>query len=33
LKGPFAAKTENIDDVGFLHALADRLVQDHEAEP
>ena len=28
-KGPFAAKRENIDDVGFLHALVDRLVADH----
>ena len=32
LKGPFAAKSENIDDVGFLHALVDRLVQDHDAD-
>ena len=31
-KGPFAAKAENIDDVGFLHALVDRLVKDHEAD-
>jgi polyhydroxybutyrate depolymerase len=26
VKGPFAAKQENIDDVGFLHALVDDLV-------
>ncbi|HXO20500.1 MAG TPA: PHB depolymerase family esterase [Thermoanaerobaculia bacterium] len=32
VKGPFAAKRENIDDVGFLHALVDRLVQDHDAD-
>ncbi|PYQ56351.1 MAG: polyhydroxybutyrate depolymerase [Acidobacteria bacterium] len=31
-KGPFAAKAENIDDVGFLHALVDRLVKDHDAD-
>lgn len=28
-KGPFAAKAENVDDVGFLHALVDRLAADH----
>jgi polyhydroxybutyrate depolymerase len=33
VKGPYSAKTENIDDVGFLHALADRLVKDHDADP
>jgi polyhydroxybutyrate depolymerase len=32
LKGSFAAKRENIDDVGFLHALVDRLVKDHHAD-
>jgi polyhydroxybutyrate depolymerase len=32
VKGPFAAKRENIDDVGFLHALVDRLVKDHAAD-
>ena len=32
VKGPFAAKIENIDDVGFLHALVDRLVRDHDAD-
>src|SRR5262245_33884880 len=31
-KGPFAAKAENVDDVGFLHALVDRLVADHGAD-
>jgi polyhydroxybutyrate depolymerase len=31
-KGPFAAKRENVDDVGFLHALVDRLVTDHDAD-
>jgi polyhydroxybutyrate depolymerase len=31
-KGPFAAKRENIDDVGFLHALVDRLVKDHDGD-
>jgi polyhydroxybutyrate depolymerase len=30
--GPYAAKRENIDDVGFLHALVDRLVKDHDAD-
>jgi polyhydroxybutyrate depolymerase len=29
VKGPFAAKRENIDDVGFLHALVDAMVKDH----
>jgi len=33
LKGPYSAKTENIDDVGFLHALVDRLAKDHGADP
>ena len=32
VKGPFAAKSENVDDVGFLHALVDRLVNDHDAD-
>ena len=32
VRGPFAAKRENIDDVGFLHALVDRLVKDHDAD-
>ena len=32
VKGPFAAKLENVDDVGFLHALVDRLVKDHDAD-
>jgi poly(3-hydroxybutyrate) depolymerase len=30
--GPYSAKRENIDDVGFLHALVDRLVKDHNAD-
>jgi len=30
--GPYSAKRENIDDVGFLHALVDRLVKDHDAD-
>ncbi len=29
IKGPYSAKTEHIDDVGFLHALVDRLASDH----
>src|SRR5260221_11532260 len=33
VKGPYAARRENIDDVGFLHALVDRLVKDHNADP
>ena len=32
VRGPFTAKRENIDDVGFLHALVDRLVKDHNAD-
>lgn len=32
LKGPYAANIENVDDVGFLHALVDRLVKDHAAD-
>lgn len=32
VRGSFAAKRENIDDVGFLHALVDRLVKDHHAD-
>ena len=31
-KGPFAAKRENIDDVGFLQALVDHLVKDHDID-
>jgi len=31
-KGPFAAKIENIDDVGFLHMLVDRLAKDHDVD-
>src|SRR5205814_819267 len=30
--GPYSAKRENIDDVGFLHAMVDRLVKDHNAD-
>lgn len=33
VKGPYAAKRENIDDVGFLHALVDRLASDHHIDP
>jgi len=33
VKGPYSAKTENIDDVGFLHALVDRLAKDHGGDP
>lgn len=29
---PYSARRENIDDVGFLHALVDRLVKDHDAD-
>jgi len=32
VKGPYAAKRENVDDVGFLHALVDRLAKDHEVD-
>lgn len=32
VKGPYAAKRENIDDVGFLHALVDKLVKDHDVD-
>jgi len=32
VRGPYAAKRENIDDVGFLHALVDRLVKDHNVD-
>src|SRR5258708_64260 len=32
VRGPFAAKRETIDDVGFLHALVDRFVKDHNAD-
>lgn len=31
-RGPFAAKRENVDDVGFLHALVDRLAKDHNGD-
>jgi polyhydroxybutyrate depolymerase len=31
-RGPFAAKRENVDDVGFLHALVDHLARDHNAD-
>jgi polyhydroxybutyrate depolymerase len=31
-KGAFAAKIENVDDVGFLHALVDRLVNNYDAD-
>lgn len=31
-RGPFAAKRENVDDVGFLHALVDRLAWDHDVD-
>jgi len=31
--GPYSAKRENIDDVGFLHALVDRLTKDHGVDP
>src|SRR6185503_5176488 len=31
-KGPFAAKRENVDDVGFLHAIVDRFVKDHNGD-
>lgn len=30
--GNFAAKREHVDDVGFLHALVDRLVAEHGAD-
>lgn len=33
VRGPYSAKRENIDDVGFLRALVDRLVKDHNADP
>jgi polyhydroxybutyrate depolymerase len=33
VRGPYAAKRENIDDVGFLHALVDRFVKDHNVDP
>ena len=32
VKGPYSAKRENIDDVGFLHALVDRLASDHDVD-
>lgn len=31
--GPFAAKRENVDDVGFLRSLVARLVADHHVDP
>lgn len=31
-EGPFAAKAEDVDDVGFLHALVDRLAKDRDAD-
>lgn len=33
VKGPFSAKRENVDDVGFLRALVARLVEDRSADP
>ncbi len=33
VKGPYSAKSENIDDVGFLHAMVDRLAKDHDVDP
>jgi polyhydroxybutyrate depolymerase len=33
VRGPYSAKRENIDDIGFLHALVERLVMDHDADP
>ncbi len=32
VKGSYAAKSENVDDVGFLQALVDRLVKDYDAD-
>jgi polyhydroxybutyrate depolymerase len=32
VRGPFAAKRENIDDVGFLHDLVDRMAVDHDID-
>ena len=32
VKGSYAAKSENADDVGFLHALVDRLVKDYTCD-
>lgn len=32
VKGPYAAKRENVDDVTFLHALVERLVSDRQAD-
>ncbi len=31
--GPYAAKRENIDDLGFLHALTEQLARDHHVDP
>jgi polyhydroxybutyrate depolymerase len=33
VKGPFLAKREKVDDLGFLRALVPRLVEDHNADP
>jgi len=33
VQGPFPAKREHIDDVGFLHQLAQRFAKDHDADP
>jgi polyhydroxybutyrate depolymerase len=33
VQGPFPAKRENVDDVGFLHALVQRFVTDHDVDP
>jgi polyhydroxybutyrate depolymerase len=33
LLGPFAAKRDNIDDVGFLQTMVDRLVTEHRVDP
>lgn len=32
VRGAYSAKREDIDDVGFLHALVDRLVKDHNVD-
>lgn len=32
VRGPFAAKRENVDDVGFLSALVTRMVADHRID-
>jgi len=33
VQGPFAAKRENVDDVGFLQSLVQRFMKDHDADP